>query len=106
MCSLLSAGAITVIGDIRPSALETVIDYAQDTQIPFIFLNNPTDSREWSESKKSMQVLIIYNMYRRMFKRYFCTLETAVFFVISHIILSVFNFYVNTNITHTMAAYF
>lgn len=64
MCSLLSAGAITIIGDIRPSALDTITDYAQDTQIPFIFLNNPADPKNWNESKKSMQVM--YTVFRSL----------------------------------------
>ncbi|CAL1544185.1 unnamed protein product [Lymnaea stagnalis] len=56
LCSMLSDGAVTVLGDIRPPALETVIDYANETQIPFIFLNNPADPRKMDDSKKSMQV--------------------------------------------------
>ncbi|NP_001191610.1 glutamate receptor 1 precursor [Aplysia californica] len=56
LCSLLSGGAVTIIGDIRPQALDTVIDYADDTQIPFIFLNNPADPKRWSDDRRSMQV--------------------------------------------------
>ncbi|GFN84373.1 glutamate receptor 1 [Plakobranchus ocellatus] len=56
VCSLLSAGAITVIGDIRPTALDTVLDYAHDTQIPVILINNPADPSEVDDTRQSMQV--------------------------------------------------
>ncbi|GFR99618.1 glutamate receptor 1 [Elysia marginata] len=55
-CAHLSAGAITVIADIRPTALDTVLDYAHDTQIPVIIINNPANPTEVDDTRQAMQI--------------------------------------------------
>ncbi|KAI8761788.1 glutamate receptor subunit protein GluR4, partial [Biomphalaria glabrata] len=57
-CSMLTEGAVTVIGDIRPAALQTVLDYANETQIPFIFLNNPADPKKLDDARMAPQIYI------------------------------------------------
>ncbi|KAL8593596.1 hypothetical protein ACOMHN_039523 [Nucella lapillus] len=45
MCSLLSTGAIVLLGHAGRPTLDTIRAYSESLEIPFIFFNNPADPR-------------------------------------------------------------
>lgn len=52
VCSLLSAGAIVLLGHVGKPTLATIKAYSESLEVPFIFLNNPSHPLEGADSAR------------------------------------------------------